>query len=57
MLIFLKANTKKMEEIIFDPKGTGDYMPVSVYNQEITQVQSYKYLGVHIDKSLTWDTC
>lgn len=52
---FLKVNIKKTEEIIFDPKSICDHMPVSVYNQEITQVQSYKYLVVHIDKSLTWD--
>lgn len=52
---FLKVNTKKTEKVIFDPKGIGNHMPVSIYNQEKTQVQSYKYLGVHIDKSLTWD--
>lgn len=53
---FLKVNTKKTEEIIFDPKGIGDHMPVFVHNQEIAQVKSCKYLGVYIDKSLTWDT-
>lgn len=46
--IFLKVNTKKTEEINFDPKGIGDHTPLFVHNQEIAQVQSYKYLGVCI---------
>ncbi len=41
--------------MILRDKGIEDHTPVFVYNQDIAQIQSYKYLGVYIDKSLTWD--
>jgi len=52
----LIINIKKTEEIIFDPKGIGDHHQVVIHNQNITQTQTFKYLGVYIDKSLTWKT-
>jgi len=52
----LIINIKKTEEIIFDPKGIGDHHQVVIHNQNITQTQTYKYLGVYIDSSLTWKT-
>ena len=33
-----------------------DHEPVVIKSQEITQVSSYKYLGVHIDDFLCWKT-
>ena len=52
----LVVNTKKTEEMIFDPLGVGDLRPVVIHNQPVTQVLSYKYLGVYIDSRLTWST-
>lgn len=52
----LIINIKKTAEIIFDPKGIGDHHQVVIHDQNITQTQTYKYLGVYIDSSLTWKT-
>ena len=30
-------------------------MPIQIKNQDVSQVQSYKYLGVTIDNKLSWD--
>ncbi|KAI2644006.1 RNA-directed DNA polymerase from mobile element jockey [Labeo rohita] len=51
---FLSINTKKTVEIIFDPKSIGDHLPLVISGQNIGQVDSYKYLGIHIDNKLTW---
>ena len=47
-------NTKKTEEIIVDPRSIGDHTIISVHNNDIRQVSSYKYLGVQIDKDMSW---
>lgn len=52
----LVINTKKTQEIVFDPKCIGDHQPVVIHNHHITQSQTYKYLGVYIESSLTWNT-
>ena len=44
----LTVNTKKTEEMIFDPGHVGDHTPLRIDNVDIAQVDSYKYLGVHI---------
>ncbi len=51
----LIVNTKKTEEMIFDPGHLGDHSPLLVHNSCITQVHSYKYLGVYIDCKLSWN--
>lgn len=40
--------------MVFDPKSIGDQSPVVINDQNIAQVDSYRYLGVHIDSKLTW---
>lgn len=50
----LVLNVNKTEEMVFDPRG--DHRPVIIHNKTISQVFSYKYLGVFIDNSLTWNT-
>lgn len=35
---------------MFDPMCVVEHLPVFVHNQDITQ--SYKYLGIYIDRSL-----
>ncbi len=51
----LALNVDKTKEMVFDPRGVGDHRPVIIHNQTITQVPSYKYLGVFFDNSLTWN--
>ena len=52
----LMINTKKTEEIIIDPRSIGDHTVISVNSNNISQVSSYKYLGVHIDQDMRWHT-
>ncbi|KAM3864809.1 LOW QUALITY PROTEIN: caspase-6-like [Diretmus argenteus] len=40
--------------MVFDPKSIGDHSPVVIHGQNIAQVDSYRYLGIHIDNKLTW---
>ncbi len=51
---FLSINTKKTVEMMFDPKSIGDHLPVVINGQNIVQVDSCRYLGIHIDNKLTW---
>ena len=44
----------KTEEMVWDPKAVYDLRPVVSHNEPITHVSSYKYLGVHIDSTLSW---
>ena len=39
-----------------DPRSIGDHTVISIHNKAISQVSSYKYLGVHIDKDMSWNT-
>ncbi len=50
----LILNTKKTEEMIFDPRSIGDHTPVFIHETSIKQVSSYKYLGIHMDDKLSW---
>ncbi len=36
------------------PKSIGDHLPVVINGQNIVQVDSCRYLGIHIDNKLTW---
>ena len=47
-------NVKKTEEIVFNHKVVDDLGPVVIHNEPITQVSSYKYLGVYIDDAFSW---
>lgn len=48
-------NTNKTKEMIFDPKCVCTHDPVVLGGTRIEQVASYKYLGIQMDKSLTWN--
>lgn len=50
----LILNTKKTEEMVFDPKSLGDHSPVVIHGHAIAQVDSYRYLGIHMDNKLVW---
>ncbi len=50
----LILNVKKTEEIVFDPREVGVHSPVVIYNTQIKQVCSNKYLGIYIDNMFTW---
>ena len=50
----LIVNVKKTEEMIFDPKSIGNHSPIYIHDVPIVQVSSYKYIGVYVDCSLTW---
>ena len=50
----LIINASKTKEMIIDPKRLGDYSSVIIYENIIEQVDTYKYLGVVIDRSFTW---
>ena len=39
-----------------DPRSIGDHTVISIHNNDISQVSSYKYLGVQIDKDMSWNT-
>ena len=52
----LVLNVKKTQEMVFDPKSIGDHRPVVIHDSTISQVPSYKYLGIWINNSLTWNT-
>ena len=41
---------------LLDPRLVGDHSPVAVHGQDIKQVKTFKYLGVHVDSDLSWHT-
>ena len=49
-------NTCKTVEMLFEPKSIGDHSPVTIHGNNINQVTSCKYLGIHIDSDLSWQT-
>lgn len=57
----LSLNTSKTNYIIFKPPkfksllNPADFQ-LSMYGQQLTQVSSTKYLGMHIDDDLSWKT-
>ena len=52
------AQHKKTEEMVFDPNSLAlaDHSPVIIHDQNIAQVDSYRYLGICIDNNLGWRT-
>lgn len=40
--------------MVFDPKSLGDHSPVVIHDHAIAQINSYRYLGIHIDNKLVW---
>ena len=52
----LSLNIKKTNFIIFHPPQKVTHYPPKLYinNEKILQVQSIKYLGIHIDSHLNW---
>lgn len=53
---YLILNIQKTKEMVFDPRQVTKHKSVVIKNQEVTQASSYKYLGVHIDNLLCWNT-
>lgn len=51
----LVLNVNKTEAMILDPRRIGEHRPVVIHDATISQV-SFKYLGICIDNSLTWNT-
>ena len=51
----LSLNVKKTKELVIDfRKKKNHLLPLVIKDQEIEQVQTYKYLGVTIDDKLDW---
>ena len=51
----LVLNVEKTKEMIIDfRKNKGFFEPITIQDRQIERVDSYKYLGVVIDKDLTW---
>ena len=40
--------------MVFDPRSVGDHTPLSIHREDIKQVTSYSYLGIHLDNLLSW---
>ena len=53
---YLMISTKKTEEVMKDPRSIGDHTIISIHKNPISQVSSYKSLGVHIVKDMSWNT-
>ena len=51
----LILNTKKTKELIYDvQRNKPEYTPVQVNNESVTQVKTFKYLGVLLSDDMTW---
>ncbi|KAK7888955.1 hypothetical protein WMY93_024515 [Mugilogobius chulae] len=42
--------------MVIDPRSAGDHGQVTIHGHVTEQVSSFKYLGVHIDRDLSWHT-
>ena len=52
----LELNVSKTKEMIIDfRKKKTPLLPLSVEGQEVEQVESFKFLGVHISNTLSWE--
>lgn len=49
----IKANVVKSNHITFTLRG-GNYPPVTFNNEIVAEKDSVKYLGVYLDRCLTW---
>ena len=53
----LVLNVKKTKEMIFDfRKKRNDIVPLNILEENVDIVAEYKYLGVHIDNDMSWET-
>ncbi|PIK43898.1 hypothetical protein BSL78_19228 [Apostichopus japonicus] len=53
---FLQLNISKTKEMIIDfRRNAVEPPPVMIKGKEVERVHSYKYLGIHLNNSLTWD--
>ena len=53
----LLLNTSKTKEMVIDfRRSKHQLQPVSMRGEVIEEVQTYKYLGVHLDNKLDWST-
>ncbi|XP_013868639.1 RNA-directed DNA polymerase from mobile element jockey [Austrofundulus limnaeus] len=53
----LQLNTEKTKELIVDFRRNADlHPPIHIKRTEVERVDSFKFLGVHISKDLTWTT-
>ena len=52
---FLLLNVEKTKELVIDfGRKKVEVSPVVINGREVEIVQSYKYLGVHLDSKLDW---
>lgn len=42
--------------MVIDPRPGGVHGPVIIHGHVIKQMSSFKYLGVHLDSDLSWNT-
>ena len=49
----MKANETKSAQVIFTLKKN-TCPPVHLNNKQMTQAKDMKYLGIHLDRTLTW---
>ena len=53
---YLELNVSKTKEMIIDfRKNTQQTQPIIIKEQEIEQVKTYKYLGITLNNTLTWN--
>lgn len=50
----LILNVSKTKEMILDPRSVGDHSPVVIHDTHISQVSTYRYLGIHLDNTFSW---
>jgi hypothetical protein len=48
----MRANETKSVHVTFTLKT--QYLPVHLNNKQLTQTDDLKYLGIHLDRYLTW---
>jgi hypothetical protein len=49
----MKVNDKKSAQVTFTLKKN-TCPPVQLNNKQLTQPEDVKYLGIHLDRKLTW---
>ena len=57
MMKFMILNIKKTKELVFDArrkKGRAAGVPITIQGEAVEIVDSYKFLGVHLNKNLDW---
>lgn len=53
---YLTINLKKTQEMVLDPQPVGHQTPVSIHDEKINQVSSYRYLGFNLDNLFSWQS-